>query len=190
MTATRTKAYQLKIGLIGAKPPIWRRLLIASSTPLSEVHHAIQIAMGWTNSHLHQFEAGNAFYGVPDPDFGFDFHEIQDETRYKLSQLLRREKDSITYEYDFGDSWQHKITLEKAMFVEPETKLPQCLKGKGACPPEDVGGLWGYYGFLEAIADPKHPEHVDCLEWVGGAFDPTALDINEINARLLIKYDR
>ncbi|MBK1721242.1 IS1096 element passenger TnpR family protein [Thiocystis violacea] len=187
MTATRTKAYQLKIGLVGAKPPIWRRLLIASATPLPEVHRAIQIAMGWTGAHLHQFVADNAFYGVPDPDFGFE--EILDETRYKLSHLLEHEKDWITYEYDFGDGWRHKITLEKALFVGPETTLPQCIKGKGACPPEDVGGLWGYYGFLEAIADPQHEEHADYLEWVGGAFDPNALDLDEINA-LLRKYCR
>lgn len=185
MAEKRTKAYQLKITLVGAKPPIWRRLLIAGTTPLSLVHQAIQVAMGWTDSHLHHFVADGVFYGMVDDtalDFGLD--ETLDESRYKLSQLLKREKDSLIYEYDFGDSWRHKVTLEKVSLVGPESPLPQCLAGKRSCPPEDVGGIWGYQHFLEAIADPKHPEHEELLEWVGGTFDAEAFDLAETNARL------
>ncbi|MBK1699505.1 plasmid pRiA4b ORF-3 family protein [Thiococcus pfennigii] len=182
MADKRITAYQLKISLVGAKPPIWRRLLIAGSTPLPLVHEAIQVAMGWTNSHLHQFVADGIFYGMADD--GLDFGETLDESRYKLSQLLKQEQDSLIYEYDFGDDWRHKVTLEKISLVGADTRLPLCLGGKRACPPEDVGGIWGYRDFLDAIADPKHPEHEGYLEWVGGAFDPGAFDIDEVNALL------
>ena len=143
--------------------------------------------MGWTDSHLHQFMAGGRFYGMPDPDF--DFPEILDEQEFKLNQLLRKEKDSINYEYDFGDGWEHKITLEKILPLDPDTALPLCIKAKGACPPEDVGGIWGYYNLLEALNDPDHPEHEDYKEWIGGDFDPDAYDIKEVN-QLLFKYCR
>ncbi|MGA7978746.1 MAG: plasmid pRiA4b ORF-3 family protein [Chromatiaceae bacterium] len=184
--APRT-TYQLKITLKGAKPPIWRRFLIESSVTLAKLHDAIQIVMGWTNAHLHQFIADGEYFGVPDPDFGLD--EVLDEKKYKLNQLLMDEKDSISYEYDFGDSWTHKITLEKILPFDAKAQLPFCVKGKGACPPEDVGGIWGYYNFLEALNDPEHSEHEDYLEWMGGGFDPAAFDIEEVN-KLLAKYCR
>jgi len=119
------------------------------------------------------------------PDLDFDSMEMLNEQRYQLNQLLKSEKDSILYEYDFGDSWEHKITLEKILPFDPAIFLPTCIKGKGACPPEDVGGIWGYYSFLEAIADPAHEEHEDYKEWIGGEFDPIVCDIDEINAMLV-----
>ena len=181
------KTYQLKIALKGAKPPIWRRFLTANSIFLPKFHEAVQIIMGWTDTHLHQFEAGNRCYGVPDTDFAFS--EILDEKKYKLSQLLKKEKDAIFYAYDFGDGWEHKITLEKILPFDPETALPLCIKAKGACPPENVGGIWGYYNFLEALNDPNHLEHEDYKDWVGGDFDPTAYNIEETN-QLLSEYCR
>lgn len=181
------KTYQLKISLKGAKPPIWRRFLIENFVALPKLHRAIQIVMGWTDSHLHQFTAGGRFYGMPDPNF--DSPDFLDEQEFKLNQLLRNENDSINYEYDFGDGWEHKITLEKILPFDPETALPLCIKAKGACPPEDVGGIWGYYNFLEALNDPDHPEHEDYKEWIGGDFDPDAYDIKEVN-QLLFKYSR
>lgn len=187
MSEQRIKAYQLKVTLMDAKPPIWRRLLIPSATTLGMTHRVIQIAMGWTDSHLHQFVADGVFYGRPDPDYDFD--EVMDEDRYKLSQLLKREKDTIIYEYDFGDGWRHKVTLEKALFVEADTPLPQCIKGKRACPPEDIGGVWGYAQALEAMADPEHPEHQDYKDFVGENFDPEAFDLDEASA-LLLEYCR
>ncbi|WP_295401597.1 plasmid pRiA4b ORF-3 family protein [uncultured Thiocystis sp.] len=183
MTKDPRKIDQLKIALSGAKPPIWRRLLIVDTVPLPVFHAVLQIVMGWEDSHLHQFVAGGNYYGTPDPDDPFS--ETLNESRYKLSQLLKKEKDSLIYEYDFGDSWEHKVTLEKILPFDPEAVLPRCIKGKGACPPEDVGGIWGYYGFLEALRDPQHPEHEDYKDWIGGDFDPDAFDLDEINAPLL-----
>lgn len=187
MPKPQKKTYQLKITLNGTKPPIWRRLLTPDSVSLEELHLAIQIAMGWTDSHLHQFVVGGICYGMPDPDWG-DL-EMKDERRFKLGQVMKREKDSIVYEYDFGDGWSHKITLEEILPFDPDATLPQCITGKGACPPEDVGGIWGYYNFLEAIKDPSHPEHQELKEWMGDEFDPGSYNIEETNA-LLHEYCR
>ena len=173
--------YQIKISLIGATPPIWRTVLVPSSLKLASFHEVIQLAMGWTNSHMHQFIANNIFYGIPDEDFGM---ETEDETKYKLSQLLSKEKDTIMYEYDFGDSWEHKILLEKILPDDGKTALPVCIKGKRACPPEDCGGIWGYEELLETISNPKHPDHEEMLEWLGGEFDPEAFDLEQINKDL------
>ena len=182
MATRHPKTYQLKIGLMDSKPPIWRRLLIADSVPVPVFHQVIQTVMGWDDYHLHQFRVGGEYYGVPDPDY--DYAEMRDEKRYKLNQLLKKEKDSLIYEYDFGDGWEHKVTLEKVLPFDPADTLPRCVKGKGACPPEDVGGIFGYYGFLDAVSDPNHPEHAEMLEWVGGEFDPDDFDLDEVNALL------
>ena len=182
MTTKQSKSiYQIKISLIGAKPPIWRIVLVPSNIGLDAFHEVIQLAMGWTDSHLHQFIANNVFYGIPDDDFEL---EMEDETQYKLSQLLQKEKDTIKYEYDFGDSWEHKILLEKIFPDDGKTALPVCIKGKRACPPEDCGGIWGYEELLETVSNPKHPDHDDMLEWLGGEFDPEEFDLEAINEDL------
>ena len=174
--------YQLKITLKGSKPPIWRRFLVKNSMKLSQLQPAISIIMGWGDYHLHQFFAGGMCFGVPDPEYGAD--DMLDQKKYKISDFLVREKDRIGYEYDFGDSWNHTITLEKILPFDKAAVLPFCLKGKGACPPEDVGGLWGYYEFLEAIRDEKNPEHENMKEWIGGDFDPDAFNVEDVNIRL------
>ena len=182
MTTKQLKnIYQIKISLIGAKPPIWRTVLVPSDLKLAAFHDVIQVAMGWTDSHLHQFIANQVFYGIPDDDFEL---EMEDETKYKLSQLLKKEKESLIYEYDFGDSWEHKILLEKILPFDTKTALPVCIKGKRACPPEDCGGIWGYEELLETISNPKHPDHENMLEWLGGEFDPEEFDLEEINEDL------
>ena len=157
---------------------------------LGSFHIVLQIVMGWTNSHLHQFILGRTMYGIPDDEFGADFGiEIEDENKYNLSQLLKKEKDSLKYEYDFGDGWEHKIILEKILPYESSLKVPSCIKGKRACPPEDCGGIWGYQDLIEVINDTSHPEHEEMLEWLGGDFDPEYFDVNEIN-EILSKYTR
>jgi len=176
-----TEIYQLKVTLKGSKPPIWRRLLVPSDITLARLHDIIQAAMGWYDYHLHQFILWGNYYGVPHPDYG-DWVEMNDERRLRLNQIGAGEK--FIYEYDFGDSWEHVILIEKALPPEAEQSYPLCVKGKRACPPEDVGGVWGYYSFLEAIQDPEHEEHESYLEWVGSEFDPEYFDLDEINAAL------
>lgn len=172
--------YQLKVTLEGSKPPIWRRLQVDKNSKLSELHEVLQRSMGWENYHLHQFEAGRTLYGVPHPDYGFD---MKDEAEVKLSQIVAHEKDKFSYEYDFGDGWLHKIVLEKILPRCSDTHYPVCTKGKGACPPEDCGGIWGYYELLDAVQDPDHPDHEDMLEWLG-EFDPTVFDREDVNEAL------
>jgi len=170
--------YQLKIILNDIRPPIWRRFLIASTESLTDLHLVIQIVMGWTDSHLHEFIKGRERYGVPDEDFPTD---VLDESEFRIDQILKQEKEKLRYTYDFGDSWDHDIVLEKILPFETQTRLPVCLKGSRACPPEDIGGLPGYEMFLEAIADPNHPEHDEMLEWFGEPFDPEHFDVIKVN---------
>jgi hypothetical protein len=173
--------YQLKVTLQHSKPPIWRRLQVRASMTLPRLHDTIQVAMGWTDSHLHQFSIGGVEYGQPDPDYGDD---MRSEQRIKLGQVITTEKERFVYEYDFGDSWTHLILLEKILPPDPAVHYPRCLAGKRACPPEDVGGVWGYAEFLEAIGKSDHPEHDAMLEWSGGAFDPEAFSLDEVNEAL------
>lgn len=176
-----TAVYQLKITLKGSRPPIWRRVLVRDDTTLEQLNYVIQIAMGWTNSHLHDFTIRGERYSEPSPE---DCEPVKDEQRYKLNQLVTGAKFKFVYQYDFGDSWDHEVVVEKVLTPEPGMRYPVCVTGKRACPPEDVGGVWGYEGFLEAIADPNHEEHDSYLEWIGGDFDPEAFDLDMVNALL------
>ena len=184
MTALKRAAegpiYQIKVTLEGSKPPIWRRLLVRSDITLGDLHTIVQAAMGWWDYHLHQFMVGETYYGVPHPEFD-SFMEVHDEEDVTLGQVAPREGARFRYEYDFGDSWMHQVLVEKVLSPEPGQSYPVCIKGRRACPPEDVGGMWGYYYFLEAIQDSEHEEHESYLEWVGGGFDPEALELEEIN---------
>lgn len=173
-------AFQLKVTLRNIRPPVWRRVVVDSNATLAHLHSVLQIAFGWEDYHLHIFTADGVAYGVPSPD---DWEPVRDGRRMKLNQLLRAPKDTLLYEYDFGDSWEHVVVLEKIL-PAPERPTPYCSGGRRACPPEDSGGPWGYASFLEAITDPQHPEHEDYLEWAGGSFDPEAFDMDEVSAEL------
>ncbi len=175
--------YQLKVTLDGLEPPIWRRLLVPSDINLEKLHEVLQVAMGWTNSHLHQFVVGDTYYVIPDDVFEGS-SESKDERRYTLAQLAKRKGAKVIYEYDFGDGWEHLIVVEEVRVADGKAVQAQCLDGARACPPEDVGSIPGYDNFLEAIKDPKHPEHEDLLEWVGGRFDPEAFSVEGVNADL------
>ncbi len=124
---------------------------------------------------------GGTSYGQPDPDFGLG---MRNERSVKLSRIAPHEKDRLTYEYDFGDSWEHQIIVEKILPPEPGVRYPRCIAGKRACPPEDCGGIWGYDSFVEAVLDPDHPEHDEMLQWVGRPFDPEAFDMDKVNEAL------
>ena len=180
--AARTRVYQIRITLQGFLPPIWRRIQVRSSIRLDKLHGIIQVAMGWTDSHLHQFIVGDTYYGPPNP-FG-DELEMNNEAAYSLGRITGTEGFAFLYEYDLGDSWQHELLVEKIALPEKGVRYPVCLAGERACPPEDIGGVWGYETFLEAVADPEHPEHEDYVEWVGGAFDAEAFDLAAVNEAL------
>jgi DNA-binding MarR family transcriptional regulator len=177
----QAQIYQIKVMLEDSKPPIWRRILVPGNVTLGRLHDILQVAMGWTDSHLHQFIIEGAYYGEPHPDYGF---EMRSETRARLDQIVPGEGFKFRYEYDFGDSWLHMLVVEKILPPEPEQQYPICVKGKRACPPEDVGGIWGYESFLQAIHEADHPEHADYLDWIGGEFDPEVFDLEEINTVL------
>jgi hypothetical protein len=170
--------YQLKITLRGSKPPIWRRFVVPSSITLPKLHGIIQLVMGWTDTHLHEFVSRRDSYGVPDPEWSSG---AKNEARVRLNKLLHEEKQRLLYLYDFGDGWEHVIELEKIIIENIPSFKPKCLAGKGACPPEDCGGIYGYYDLLEIIKDPKDPEHGNMIEWLGGDIDPDYFDIDELN---------
>jgi hypothetical protein len=176
--------YQFKVTLKDSDPPIWRRIQIPDCT-LGELHDVLQIVMGWEDSHLHQFIIRGTCYGPRDPDdIDWDM-ETEDEEDILISQVTKMgRKVRFTYEYDFGDSWQHEIVLEKTLDLEPRVKYPRCVGGERACPPEDVGGVWGYAEFLAAIADPKHESHRDMKEWIGGRFDAEKFSVHAVNKDL------
>ncbi|MBI5695295.1 MAG: plasmid pRiA4b ORF-3 family protein [Nitrospirae bacterium] len=179
--------YQLNITLKGSKPPIWRRFAVNSEVKLSTLHVVIQEVMGWTDSHLHQFRQKDVYYvtEIDELDYNpFSGYEMLLEKKFKLSQVLVNPKDKIIYEYDFGDGWEHVLTLEKILEGDAKIKTPVCLDGARACPPEDCGGIYGYYDMLAILKDPDNPEYDDMKEWLGEGFDPDAFDVEEINYML------
>ena len=150
--------YHLKVVLIGTKPPIWRRLQVPGNANLGWLHAVLQVAVGWTNSHLHQFKVGGAFYSDPNQHFA-EYEgdpEILDESKVTLRQLAPRAKNTLGYEYDFGDSWEHRITVERIVPPDPAAAMrARCLDGARACPPEDCGGV---LGLRQPAQDHQEPE--------------------------------
>ena len=174
--------YQIKVTLLRTAPPIWRRLLVPSDITLASLHDLLQLAMGWTNSHMHEFLFRGQHYGPTHPERGVA--EAIDERKVRLNQLLARVGAKILYTYDFGDGWEHGIVLEKGLPVEPNMAYPLCTGGRGACPPEDCGGVGGFYSLREALQNPHRPEHKELLEWVGRDYDPEKFSSEAINRSL------
>ena len=177
----KTKIFELEIVLAEVEPLTWRRVQVPGEVDLAVLHEVVQSAMGWTNSHLHEFEIAGRRYGIPDPDW--DAQEIVDEAKGKLFRLVKQ-GDRFGYLYDFGDNWAHHLSVDKVIPAEPGVRYPRCIAGQGACPPEDVGGPWGYEEFQAALSDPSHPEHDERLEWTGGPFDPHHFDLEEADRAL------
>lgn len=182
MKTTKAPIYQIKITLRYIEPPIWRRIEVPADTKLGKLHKVLQTTMGWADSHLHAFRAGGVTYGVPnaDPDFPDD---TQNERNARLDQVAQ-EGDTLIYEYDFGDGWEHEIKIEKALAADLAVHYPRCTAGSRACPPEDCGGPPGYAHLLDVLRDPAHEEYDDLREWVGEDFDPEAFDLDAINKML------
>lgn len=184
LNPSTTPLYQLKITLRDIKPPIWRRVLVSGGCTLAQLHTVIQAAMGWSDYHLHEFRVGREVrIGTADPEWDAP-GEVRDERKVFLSSLAPEAKDKFTYAYDFGDGWEHTVLVEKLLPADPAAAVPVCLAGKGACPPEDCGGPWGYSEMLAILADPQDPEHAERLEWLGGAWDAAAFDLEATNRRL------
>ena len=139
----------------------------------------IQAAFGWWDYHLHAFQIGDLRYGPQAEDYPED--ELDEAAVTIVAALEGVER--FSYEYDFGDSWDHEIVIEERSWLSVGLKVGVCIDGQNACPPEDVGGPGGYAAYLQALADPRHPEHDDLLEW-RGAFDPAHFDLASANARL------
>jgi Plasmid pRiA4b ORF-3-like protein len=179
--STTPVVYQIKVTLKGSRPPIWRRMQVINDTTLAQLHRLLQCVMGWEDAHLYQFVVSGIRYGDPRLLGELD---AEDARTVPLATLGLCEKRKFLYEYDFGDSWEHELLVEKILPRDEGKRYPVCLTGKRACPPEDCGGIWGYASFLEAIRDPEHPEHDEMLEWVGGEFDPDVFDLDEVNREL------
>jgi len=179
--------YTLKITLLGTEPPVWRRVVVRGDIWLEDLHYVIQSAMGWTNSHLHQFSVGKKRIGDPHPDLG----DLEDEADFALSDVAPRKGAKFIYEYDFGDDWQHEIRVEKIDDNVVDHKHPVCTDGERNCPPEDVGGIWGYEELIAASGNPKHERHEEFAAWLGKPFNPEALDLKEANRQLKkLRYRR
>lgn len=184
--ANSTPVYQLKIVLEQVTPPVWRRLLIPADTTLPDLHAILQIAMGWEDEHLHEFITADNRYSDPSAvgiDDIFD-DEVTSESKVHLRAIAPSVRNSFRYHYDFGDSWMHKLTVEKYLPMEPGQTYPICIGGARACPPEDCGGVWGYEELVEVLKNPKHPDYEERLEWVGDDFDPERFDLAEVNRDL------
>jgi len=181
LTPSDELIYQLKVTLLGIRPPVWRRIQVRGDITLYKLNRIIQAAMGWLGYHLFEFRIGDVAFGEPDPDW--DWVKIRSARRMRLRDIAAAlgPKGRFRYVYDFGDNWQHNVVIEKALLPERRVRYPVCVGGRRASPPDDCGGPWGYGELLEAIRDPNHPEHEEKLEWLGGAFDPEEFDVETTN---------
>ncbi len=173
-----TRIAHLRIKLDDVEPAVMRRLEVPLTIRLDRLHLVLQAAMGWTNSHLYEIRARDVGWGMPDPYFG---DGPLDASKVRLADVLEDVGvKSFKYLYDFGDGWEHTVSIERVTDAMPGVASPRLIEAVGRCPPEDVGGPWGYGEFLEAISDPNHEEHAERLEWVGGHFDPTDPDTEDL----------
>ena len=176
--------YHLMVILLDTEPLIWRRLQVPGDASLDWLHAVLQVAVGWTNSHLHAFQVGEDCYSATRQHFA-EFEgdpEILEERKFTLQQIAPHEQDAFGYEYDFGDSWAHAIMVEKILPLgAAATTTALCLDGARACPPDDCGGVGGYEDLLKILKNRKHPEHQSMKEWLGRPFDAEAFDVAKAN---------
>jgi hypothetical protein len=182
MTATNSsrQVFQFHLSLDGTTPPIWRRILVPADFTLAQLHRVIQAVMNWEDYHLHQFEVAGRVYGIPDPD---GEHQFIDDRRVRLRELNLSSRTRIVYTYDFGDEWIHVLKVEEVSQGDTDDIRALCIGGERNAPPEDVGGVFAYEEFLEALFDPNHEQHQDMKEWIGD-FDPEHFSVEEANKNL------
>ena len=173
--------YLLRIQLLDIEPKIWRRFVVPANITMDRLHDVIQIVMGWTDSHLPEFTIGNKRYT--------EYPESKEDGlvcgRYRLGDLIKQKGRTFKYLYDFGDSWEHKLEIGQITDPVPGDFYPRLTDIAGRCPPEDVGGFPGYEEFIEAMANPKHPEHAHLKDWYGGPFDPNTPPADELRLEVL-----
>ena len=174
--------HQLLVTLVDSDPLIWRRLVVPHATTLAKLHRVLQAALGWTDSHLHQFVAGETIYG--DPELLRDDPPQASTRRARLGQVAPAVGTVIRYAYDFGDGWQHLVVVERLLRYPSGTTGATCLAGGGACPPEDCGGIGGYADLLATLRRGRGEAYRDMLAWLGGPFDPDAFDLAATNRAL------
>lgn len=165
----------LRIELLDSDPLIWRQLEVATSSTLKDLHNLIQAAMGWDNQHLWEFHTGRQVYGQPIAGDAWGGPAIINAGKVRLAELLGPRKTVIGYIYDMGDSWEHRLILTDVRSADPTLAYPRYIAGERAVPPEDCGGIPGFYAALEALADPNHPDHEDAADWLDG-YDPDHFD--------------
>ncbi|MBI9075384.1 MAG: plasmid pRiA4b ORF-3 family protein [Desulfatibacillum sp.] len=175
------RLYCLRITLMGSDPAIWRRIVVTSDTTLGKMHQIILAVMGWSGTHQHRFSIGGRSYGIPTPDHDFG---LLSEQEVRLSHVAPNLGKRFIYEYDPGDNWRHEILVEEISPLEKNLRNPVCVDGERACPPENIGGIFRYIDFLEALRDERHPAHAVMVQWVGQDFDPGLFDIDAANTRL------
>lgn len=183
---TVPRIYQLHLSLQEIEPIIWRRLQVPEDVTLTRLHSIIQAVMGWTDSHLFEFERNGQVYTTPDPDFLEERPDFP-ASRSRLATLLERPGQTMIYRYDFGDNWVLDVLLEEILEPSPGAAYPVCVGGSRAAPPEDCGGVPGYEELCAAMVDPTHPEREDLLAWCGGVYDPEHFDMDAVN-RALRRY--
>lgn len=178
MPALKVKKYTLRIKLRGITPGIWRKIEVPSSVKLTSLAEIIITAMGWHNSHLHQFVTkGRAEYYATakkddDEDDFWGMHRLWGGD-YTIAHLLKAEKEKVTFEYDFGDGWEHDVVLSKVEdYADGEPLVVRLIGGKRACPPEDCGGVWGYNDLCEVMQHPYSKRAKEMKQWLGYRFDP------------------
>ena len=180
--AKTVDTFELKVTLIGTKPPIWRRFTVPSDITLPELHIVLQTVMGWYDSHLHGYYLRPA---RSRPLTRRNWKELPSESRKTLDAILRAPEVELMYEYDFGDSWLHEIELEKRIPGSSIETTPTCIEGERACPPEDCGGVGGYEYLIDVLSDESHAEHEETLEWLEEEFDSKVFDRDEVNQKLI-----
>ena len=178
--------HELEITLLDVEPRIWRRFIVQSDITLAALHGVVQAVMGWTDSHLHQFiTPDETRYSLPSPFGDPDWDEgTSDARKVQVSGIFPAQGAQVLYEYDFGEGWRRIIEVVDIRAPKPREKVPRCLAGERSCPPEDCGGPYGYAELLAALADPKHPDHRELTDWIGGEFDAEAFDLKDVDAIL------
>lgn len=175
---------RLRINLEDIEPEIWRRVEVPLGMPLKGLHDVIQAAFGWEDCHLFEFRVGEKVYAIPDPEDVMWDRKVVNAKTTKLRTIVGRGVEAFTYIYDFGDNWRHRIAVESVDKADPHGVYPCLLDGERRGPPEDVGGVPGYFEFLEAVTTPGDPDHQRLVTWYGGPYDPDQIDARMIRLRL------